>query len=78
MPKQLDPLPIIVSTYTLKPIDIRPRHIQDFTLVSSYYNCSNEEMQEMKELANADQVAARVSYAAMANEIRFWQRREVE
>ena len=76
MPKQLDTLPIIVSTYKRKPIDIRPGHIQDFTLVSSYYSCSNEEIIEMRELANADQVAARVSYAAMANEIRFWLRRE--
>lgn len=82
MLKQLDPLPIIVSTYTLSPIDTRPRHIQDFTLVAGYYNCSNEEVIEMKALANAgapaDRVLARVSYAVMADEIRFWQRREDE
>lgn len=82
MPKQLDPLPTVVHGYHPPPPDTRPRHIQDFTLVAGYYNCSNEDIIEMRELANAgapaDRVAARVSYAAMANEIRFWQRREVE
>ena len=76
MPKQLDPLPIVVSTYTLPPIDIRPRHIQDFALVTGYYGCSDEEINEMREMANADPAMARVSYAAIAAEIRFWLRRE--
>ena len=74
--KQIDPLPTVVSGYHPPPPDARPGHIQDFTLVSSYYSCSNEEIMEMRELANTDQVAARESYAAMANEIRFWLRRE--
>ena len=78
--KILDSLPIVVSTYKHPPPDTRPRHIQDFAVVASYYNCSNEEIIEMREMANAgapaDRAMARASYAAMAAEIRFWQRRE--
>ena len=71
MKKQFEPMPTVVNSYPLPLVDKRPRHIQDFEVVTKYYKCSNEEIHEMRELANSDRDVALRCYMAMAERIRF-------
>ena len=72
--KKLEPMPTVVNSYPLPLSDTRPQHIQDFEVVTKYYKCSNEEIQEMRELANQDKADSIKFYGVVAKQIRFWQR----
>ena len=67
-------MPTVVNSYQLPNIDNRPRHIQDFEVVTKYYKCSNDEIDEMRELANRDKASSIIFYEDVAKQIRFWQR----
>ena len=72
--KKYETMPTVVNSYPLPLADTRPQHIQDFEVVTQYYKCSNEEILEMRKLANRDKSDSIRFYGTVAKQIRFWQR----